>query len=781
MAGDKSDYSRLAGQILPQSYSVGFVVLSYVVSYIGALTTLELLHLRTSHRGAYNWYLLVGSSISMGGIGIWCMHYVANRAIILPDASSTNGQISYSPGYTTLSFFVPIAVLFAAFSMLGTSETISKVRTGISGTLAGLAICGMHYLGQAGISNYNCSYRVPHVVGAAIIAVLASITALAVFFALRAAWTHSWWKRATCAIVLAGAVSGMHWTAALGTQYRFRSGTAVPHLNLTAKQTVTMVIVFAIVACALLLGLALLTQHRRAEQANRAQQVVLACAIFDVQGRLMVSPDGLVPSQKITRAYLEQSFNDVFCASHPVFLWIYRTSRNWNSVVDLVPGMKKHIRSLTAAKSSRQESQSSLHSYDPTSYSHGIAEDSAAVFRELFCISASALAAQIDEPLENIGVLYDEILSTGVTKPNTKDVETGLSAPGTSFGRGQLLFVVRQANTAEAADLQASGYRFAEVQNVIDIMARSMQVERGELKTHIANMKSTATDERILEPGIHVTCFAIRACVNGGFDVLVQKEAKGLLPAVQLPISELDQVGLNTIQALDGMSVATCLATLRNSPTISDGPAHAFITQFYDALLTLSDQISDPFFQDAKLVSKPISAPCRGPGPQSPPGHARLIAFRAIVPIQSRKPMDQLEYSPLGLFNVRQRVYKNALDHNVFARATHREFSGILFSNDTRSSTRDSTRPRERVSAYLERWRLPGANPGAEKNNSASNQQPSLGGILVSQSVVVDVTDANADAEMEMHTFGTVGQAMKEEGDAVTFVNELFAACMPAD
>src|SRR5436309_12244792 len=130
----------------------------------------------------------------MGGIGIWCMHYVANRAIILMDANDARSQISYNAGYTTLSFFVPVFVLLAAFSLLGTKETTSKTRIGSSGALAGLAICGMHYLGQAGISNYVCIYDVPHVVGAAIIAVLASITALAVFFALRAAWTNSWWK-----------------------------------------------------------------------------------------------------------------------------------------------------------------------------------------------------------------------------------------------------------------------------------------------------------------------------------------------------------------------------------------------------------------------------------------------------------------------------------------------------------------------------------------------------------------------------------------------------------
>ncbi|KAI9767503.1 MAG: hypothetical protein M1839_004491 [Geoglossum umbratile] len=782
MAGDDPNYAHLVGKILPQTFSVGFVVLSYIVSYVGALTTLELLHLRTSRRGAYNWYLLFGSSVSMGGIAIWCMHYVANRAIILADAGP-DGQISYSPGYTTLSFFVPIAVLLAAFSLLGASETVNKVRMCFGGALAGLAICGMHYLGQAGISNYDSVYSTPHVAGAAVIAVVASITALAVFFALRAAWTDSWWKRATCAIILAGAVSGMHWTAALGTQYRFRVRKIGFQQNLSAKQTVIIVIVFAIVACALLLCLALLAQRRRAQQSDRAQQVVLACAIFDSRGRLMVSPDGLVPNQKITRTYLEQSFNDVFCASHPVFLWIYRTSRNWSSVVDLVPGMKKHIRALTAAKASQPGSHSSLHSYD-SSYSHGVAGDNAVTFRELFCISASALAAQIDEPLENIGVLYDEILNTGATKPGgrpppPKDAEGGSLPSHPAFGRGQLLFVVRRANAVEAANLQASGYRFAEVQNVVDIMARSMQVEREELQTHIANLQSYSTDEHILEPGVHVTCFAIRACVKGGFDVLVQKDAKNLLPTVRLPVSHLSKTGLDTIQALDGMSVATCLATLRNSPTLSDDPAHVFITQFYDALVALADQVAEPFFQDATLISKPITAPCRGTGPGSPPGLATLIAFRALVPIQTRAPMGQLTYSPLALFNTQQRVYKNSPDHGIFARTTYREFAGIVSSGGASSSAR-STRASRHISSNPKQWlefRRSRCESGVGEDKGSS--QTSLGGILVSQSVVVDVTEAQSDVSMEMHVWGTVGDAMKEEGDVVTFVNELLAACVP--
>lgn len=37
------------------SYLAGFIVLSYVVSVMGCITTLELLHRRTSAAGFYNW------------------------------------------------------------------------------------------------------------------------------------------------------------------------------------------------------------------------------------------------------------------------------------------------------------------------------------------------------------------------------------------------------------------------------------------------------------------------------------------------------------------------------------------------------------------------------------------------------------------------------------------------------------------------------------------------------------------------------------------------------
>lgn len=40
--------------------------------------------------------------------------------------------------------------------------------------------------------------------------------------------------------------------------------------------------------------------------AHKAQTIVVAAAVFDRQGRILVSPAGLVPSEKITDAFLEK-------------------------------------------------------------------------------------------------------------------------------------------------------------------------------------------------------------------------------------------------------------------------------------------------------------------------------------------------------------------------------------------------------------------------------------------------------------------------------------------
>lgn len=256
----------------------------------------------------------------MGGISVWCMHFIGNRAFILGD-SATIGQIAYSPGYTGLSFFVPVLVLSLAFWAVGHDENVNILRVALGGVMVGFGVCGMHYLGQAGIINYVCIYSIGHIVGAAAIAVIASIGALGIFFRWRSTWAASFWRRSICAAILAGAVSGMHWIASVGTQYRLKSSDHIP--NAISRNSIVIVVIVLVCliplpapnsakcsqsvgSCLLFLGLIIVAQYRRRLAANRAQKVALAAAYFDPDGRLMVSPEGLLPSTQITDTYIER-------------------------------------------------------------------------------------------------------------------------------------------------------------------------------------------------------------------------------------------------------------------------------------------------------------------------------------------------------------------------------------------------------------------------------------------------------------------------------------------
>ena len=53
---DLQPYAQYIGQIVPRSFNVGFIALSYVVSLVGAGSTLELINRRTSPKGTHNQY-----------------------------------------------------------------------------------------------------------------------------------------------------------------------------------------------------------------------------------------------------------------------------------------------------------------------------------------------------------------------------------------------------------------------------------------------------------------------------------------------------------------------------------------------------------------------------------------------------------------------------------------------------------------------------------------------------------------------------------------------------
>ncbi|KAG5913530.1 hypothetical protein E4U42_001079, partial [Claviceps africana] len=503
---------------VPYSFNGGFVCLSYAISLIGTGTSLELIRRRTSHRGLHNLLLLVGAAIAMGGIAIWSMHFIGNRAIYMLDGEESF-QIAYSTSLTVMSLLLPILVLVLAFLGVSGNGRIRWWRVLLAGILSGCAICGMHYLANASISNYVSSYQVSYLVGSIIIAVLASTTALALFFVFESTWSSAWWKRMGCAMVLAGAVSGMHWCAAVGTSYRLVMAT--PGKGVSRQDSMIVVICLAIAAGVVMTCLAIYASWRRRDYASKSQQVVLAAGVFDEKGRIMVTQDGYLPSEVVTDTYLpkNQSNDDVFNTNHPLFHWMFRASRNWDTIAAITAKMTSHI-ALLAQASGTGRAGVKLIGDDGL-----LVDDYDTILRELFCVTAEALAVKTKETLRRAGTLWDDIFVTGETRARARTpvlstdkfslhglAEKGFQAHAAAvpeYGRGCLMFLVRRVEgKREVERLEAAGFRFAEVHQVVGSIRSSMHIKTPDLEARLRTMSTQKDRTMLLRPGVHVGMFA---------------------------------------------------------------------------------------------------------------------------------------------------------------------------------------------------------------------------------------------------------------------------------
>jgi hypothetical protein len=491
-------------------------------------------------------------------------------------------------------------------------------------------------------------------------------------------------------------------------------------------------------------------------------------------------------------------------------------THNWSSVSGLLPSMRKHLyQTSTLRPDSNSEVNLNIDDGKPI-------EDYSIIFRELFCIAAADLAEHLDEPLEDMGILSDEIFNTGQTAASKSEARPGTTKSSIDLerdeivtpapGRGQLLFLTRRVDRKTSERFSASGYRFAEIQNVVHIIGRSMQINRNDLQDRLSNMFEHADETHNLKPGVHLAFFAVRARVRGSFEVLVRKDASNQLPTIQLQLESLNDWKIDFLSQLDNCSVKACLKFLRSKSVSSTilNKEQTFATQLHDALGALEKEINDPLFADALLIAKPVSAPCCGVGEGAKPGLATLITFRLMLPIQFRVRSPKLEFTPLSFFRMQQHVYRDSPDHAIFARKIHREFGSVLNTgrlsiDGSQKNTRamflgKPIRALKSKSTLNVRGSSDASIEKSRVNSDTSSEvklveTQTFGGIMVSQEVSVDVKDlgdrgserGSSDglggiemAEMKYTQMGTRGMATKEAEYPESYVDILFAACAEA-
>ena len=506
---------------------------------------------------------------------------------------------------------------------------------------------------------------------------------------------------------------------------------------------------------------------------------------------------------------------------HPVFCWIYRASRCWYGVSDLLPGMRSDLRNTKPCEGSSRVGVLNLwHKYRCKAGSEGDSTgDYSTLFKKLFCIAAKDLADLVQLPLEDVGVLDGTIMNTGTLVKSTRlKLLQGLprrhdefdhaekGRPPMSFGRGQLLFLVRKANRSQASRLQSTGYRFATFSNVVELLARSMEVTKEELLPQLERMRDQSNTEHLLEPGVHLGCFALRPVFHRGFDVLVRKDAGNMIPTSRLTKSKLEQWQIEVLQRMGDWSVATCCERLREGSLFADPKQQQFSRDLLESITDLAGRVDSTFFENARLVASPLRTPCDISKGDSLSQEAFVVAFRVLTDAHQPSSLnDRYEFTSLRFFLCQQHAHRDSADHVVFARRIHREFAamaGICEACDNKSLAGSHTpyHPSSNSPHGVKRSRTPSphrhkrwtsllrANGNQVNDDSSSeknlvNGSPkaragTFGAIHVSNEVDVDVREVTRfshSQDVEMSSVGCFAEAGVGDIEGESFADELAA------
>ncbi|CAG1994736.1 unnamed protein product [Fusarium graminearum] len=680
------------GHVVPKEYNAGYVALSYLISLVGAASTLELINRRSWFNGISNHVVLVSSAITMGGISIWSMHFIGNQALTLGQGEAEM-QVDYSVGITVLSFCMPVVFLLAAFYAIGISNGIAWWRVITAGILCGSAICGMHYLGNASIRNYECIYNKIYIVGAAIIAVVASTVALAMFFILQSLSGGTWWKRTISAFVLAGAVSSMHWCASVGTEYRLVRLRRVQESSRTA--TVVAVICLSFGACIIIAGSAILRARTLKQAARRAQQIELGAIVFDKNGRLLIDSNGAFPSTVVTDFFIGENKKERFNTSHSQFHWMFQASRNWLGISGLINGMRRHLEQLPH-KSRHRDAKKGIQLITDDGK---LIEGYDVIFRELFCVAAAELSDQLNEPLINIGMLWDEVLpkETASNQAYLQALEKYRNAGGESSdastkggsendniekevgleeidGRGALMFLVRRLTSDdEMQRLVSAGYRFVDPGQVSNNSRFHQQIQSTEFKTKLREMKNFADQQVKIKSGVHLSFFAIQDTGVNKPQVLARKDARHLLPSIALPMPAIEKSHVGLLERIAGLPVPEILQRLRTRGATPRSPdEESFAKNLSNAIHSLRKLVDEPNFQDAVLTTSMVRLPYGIDGDQVDETVIMALRLKITSPVFSTSP--NCQWVPLSFFKMRQTL---AQSRQEFIRVLHDQFDPL--------------------------------------------------------------------------------------------------------
>lgn len=358
-------------------------------------------------------------------------------------------------------------------------------------------------------------------------------------------------------------------------------------------------------------------------------------------------------------------------------------------------------------------------------------DDYDVIFRELFCVAALALAERLREQLTSVGVLWDEILPTGTDGKRTwpqypkgvqgeqesthkqgaasteaeasiADIaEKGGVPHRQESGSGSLMILVRRVrNDREVDRLVSAGYRFAEVRQVAGLIGSRMQIQSPDIESKLRGMATYTDEPTESRPKVSLGFFGIKARIdNSGFDVLVQRMARDVLPSTSLSLDKFEAWHLTFLKRFGSNSVSYILQELAGAAADDMTPREkAFASQFANSIRDLRRIIQDPLFDDAVLTPNPVNVPYLDHSGLETT--TKLLALRLLIPIHGVMTSPSCEFIPLSFFKARALSQKQQLE---FMQGIHRELGPVIKDLSERAA-RQGERGRGRV-RWSKLWR----------------------------------------------------------------------------
>lgn len=381
-----------------------------------------------------------------------------------------------------------------------------------------------------------------------------------------------------------------------------------------------------------------------------------------------------------------QKFDDDFGVHHPVFHWIWKASHDWDSVADLIPKMRTHLRRhdpSLAKVTPLSSSASSVHEDESCT-------DSTVLFREGYCVAAADLAERLYSSLDQLGALYDQVIGTGLLptlakRPGSASAEGSSPNSPTTFEKGQLLLFTRKLRPEETDHFTAAGFRFAPSNRVEGTIAKTMQVPVSHVVAQMARLHSYAQRTSVAPPpkqGVFLVCLAALARVRSTFLVLVQKDKQEELPDAQLVSEDLTTYQLSYLNQFDGWLAERFIKTIewkdKNRNTLAN-EEKTFVLILRNALAHLAETLGEEWFLDLVFSSQPIYMRY-GASKAQVTAHTTVFGFTRMVDIHqgTRKCPEQLTLANWEFVKLRQVYYPGCNDHGKMRHEVHAEFGPLL-------------------------------------------------------------------------------------------------------